>query len=586
MKRINYFTLAALAMLSLAGCTQDDERAADLPMTGMPLRPVAHVDAPVTREAMTTETLDHYYFRVADADGGTDEYDYFTTMTLEDGQWKADQEMTWQSTFPKVSAMEQKGVEWSETDYTTGKDITLPADQNTHDNLLKSDVLYMTPTDVTTDGLDDENNIKVNLKHLFAKLKVVVNVTGVPFNPIKSLVIGGTKTTATFTPETGELGEATDEATITACQDGTSTTYECILLPQAVAANTLTVNVTLQDGSTKGYTYPKELELKSNYQYTLSLTMQANMTMTPGDVTMEEGWSDGVVDGEMEEGAEIIDNTYYVKTATGLLQWANAAAEGENPNLTLTANINMEGKTWPVINNYSGKIYGNEHIISNLKLTQLSVNVEYEVYAVAAGFIANAKGCQIRDLTLENPVIELTENGSSDCYTGFFIGSSNPSLATLENSHVVCGSITQGGKYNGGLMGYAYNATIKACSITSTDVLSGSNFGGIAYQMSYGSEITACYVCGGKWTTGSSQGIGCDLREDGYTFTACYWQVDNVNQTSVEGITEVTGETIWSEAMEAMNEALSDEDYEYQWAVNTATDDDPRPLVIKPKTTN
>ena len=104
--------------------------------------------------------------------------------------------------------------------------------------------------------------------------------------------------------------------------------------------------------------------------------------------------------------------------------------------------------------------------------------------------------------------------------------------------------------------------------------------------MSYGSEITACYVCGGKWTTGSSQGIGCDLREDGYTFTACYWQVDNVNQTSVEGITEVTGETIWSEAMEAMNEALSDEDYEYQWAVNTATDDDPRPLVIKPKTTN
>ena len=27
MKRTNYFTLAALAVLSLAGCTQDDERA-------------------------------------------------------------------------------------------------------------------------------------------------------------------------------------------------------------------------------------------------------------------------------------------------------------------------------------------------------------------------------------------------------------------------------------------------------------------------------------------------------------------------------------------------------------------------------
>ena len=102
--------------------------------------------------------------------------------------------------------------------------------------------------------------------------------------------------------------------------------------------------------------------------------------------------------------------------------------------------------------------------------------------------------------------------------------------------------------------------------------------------MSYGSKITACYVCGGKWTTGSSQGIGCDLRENGYTFTACYWQVDNVNQTSVEGITEVTGKTFWSDAMNAMNQALSSTTY--QWEVNTDEEDTDRPLVIKTQPTN
>ena len=50
MKRTNTLTLAALAMLSLAGCTQDDERtAAGLPMTGTPMR-VA------TRKARTNTT--------------------------------------------------------------------------------------------------------------------------------------------------------------------------------------------------------------------------------------------------------------------------------------------------------------------------------------------------------------------------------------------------------------------------------------------------------------------------------------------------------------------------------------------------
>ena len=193
MKRTNTLTLAALAMLSLAGCTQDDERTATgLPMTGTPMRVVAHVDAPVTREAMTTNDLTRYYFRVTDADGGTDEYNYFTTMKLENGQWKADQEMTWQSTYPQVSALEQKGVEWTKEEYTTGKIVSVQTDQSDRNNLLKSDLLYMAPKPLTPADLDAEGNIKVNLAHRFAKLKVVT-VTGTFTNPITALTIGGTR---------------------------------------------------------------------------------------------------------------------------------------------------------------------------------------------------------------------------------------------------------------------------------------------------------------------------------------------------------------------------------------------------------
>ena len=274
---INYFTLAALAVLSLAGCTQDDERAAGLPMTGMPLRVVAHVDAPVTREAMTTETLDHYYFLVTDQDGATTpEYGYFVEMTKgEDGQWNASEEMKWGTAYPKVSAWEQKGIDWIKDNYTGGGMVSVDIDQSTKENLLESDLLYMPPTNITAADLDADGNIRVNLKHRFAKLNVVVNITGTTSNPITALTIGGTKTQAYFTPESNTL-EVNDDATpITAyCvsstisesdEPGCTATYECILLPQTVAANTLEVTAALDEGS-KSYTRDKALTLEGNCQ--------------------------------------------------------------------------------------------------------------------------------------------------------------------------------------------------------------------------------------------------------------------------------------------------------------------------------
>ena len=244
MKRTNTFTLAALAMLSLAGCTQDDERAAaGLPMTGTPMRVVAHVDAPMTREAMTTDDLTRYYFRVTNQEG-VNEYDYFGEIEKSGEQWTATElDINWGSTYPVVSALEQYGVNWSQTDYTSGKDVSVETDQSDRENgLLKSDLLYMAPKTLTPADLDAEGNIEVNLAHRFAKLKVVVTVTGATTNPISALTIGGTRTTATFIPETDGLevsGEATDikahlesPATISETTPGLTATYECILLPQ------------------------------------------------------------------------------------------------------------------------------------------------------------------------------------------------------------------------------------------------------------------------------------------------------------------------------------------------------------------
>ena len=572
MKRINYFTLAALAVLSLAGCTQDDERAAGLPMTGMPLRPVVHVDAPVTREAMTTETLDHYYFLVTDQDGATTpEYDYFVEMIKgKDGQWSASKEMTWGTAYPKVSAWEQKGTEWIKDNYTGGSPVNVGIYQSTREYLLESDLLYMPPTDITAANLDADGNIRVNLKHRFAKLNIVVNITGTPSNPINELTIGGTKPQANFTPKTNTLGVYGYAEDITAyCASSTTNdtddpsctaTYECILIPQELETSTLKVTATLQDGSSKSYTHDKALTLEGNCQYTLTLNMNHQGILKPsGDVNVGDWGDKGEIGkGELEEGAEIgEDGTYYVSTARGLLEWAAAVDYQEHtyPNLTLTKDIDMKGKTWPYIPYYygGGIIDGGGHTISNLTLTEGTMSV---------GLIAlNANECTIKNLTLQNPHMDAPRGG------GFFIGGTATGC-TIENCHVI-GGTTNGGGGAGGLAYHANNSNFTACSVTSSGVdMIGSEITIIGDPCS----ITACYVTEGE-LVGS-------VEKNAPTYTASYY----LNNGDITGVGNSQAVTTWAEAAQNMNSSLSDETY--QWVVNENTDDDPRPLVIKPKTTN
>ena len=575
MKRTNTLTLAALAMLSLAGCTQDDERAAaGLPMTGTPMRVVAHVDAPMTREAMTTEDLTRYYFRVTNQEGA-DEYDYFGAITKSGEQWTATElDINWGSTYPVVSALEQYGVEWSEDEYTTtGKNVSVQTDQSDRDNLLKSDLLYMAPKTLTPADLDAEGNIKVNLAHRFAKLKVVVNITKSLQNPITALTIGGTKTTAHFTPETNTFTLSEEAATnITAYCDpsasgfstgapGCTATYECILLPQELGASTLKITATTAQGN-KEYLHSASLSLKGNYEYTIRLKMEANGSMSTSGSVGVDGWGEGTgteEGGELEEGAEITydgssgETTCTVSTATGLLEWAKAVQSGDEINLTLTEDIDMEGKTWPAIERYSNStIDGGGHTIKNLALTEEGSSYK------AALIVGTAKNCAIRNLTLQNPSITADNGG------GFFVVDAQD--CTMENCHVIGGKTTIGP--TGGLAYSAGNSNFTACSVTSSGVDM------ICNETTTSGDpciITACYVTGGEF-------VGWVLNNDP-TYTASYYQ-NGGDITLGDGSTTVT---TWAEAANKMNEQLIDKDY--LWVENAGSDAAARPLIIKPQTT-
>ena len=413
----------------------------------------------------------------------------------------------------------------------------------------------------------------MNLAHRFAKLKVVVNVTGTITNPITALTIGGTRTTATFIPETDELevyGDATNikahlesPATISETTPGLTATYECILLPQTVAASTLKITATTTtDQKDKEYLHSAPLTLEGNYEYTLRLEMKANGSMSTSGSVGVGGWGEGTgteEGGELEEGAIISEGdrgkiTYTVSTARGLLQWAKDVQDNEEINLTLTEDIDMEGKTWPIINDYSGTIDGGGHTIKNLTLTKKEAGGNI-------GLIINGNKCTIRNLTLLKPSIY-----APGVSKGFLIGGTATSC-TIENCHVI-GGTTDYEDFTGGLAYFAAENSFTACSVTSSGV-------SMLYNAAYGNvSITACYVTGGKLVDRVSGGTP--------TYTASYYQESADGSITAESNSSTV--TSWAEAAEQMNAQLSDKKYE--WVVNTGSDADDRPLVIKPQTTD
>ena len=138
---------------------------------------------------------------------------------------------------------------------------------------------------------------------------------------------------------------------------------------------------------------------------------------------------------------------------------------------------------------------------------------------------------------------------------------------TMENCHVVAGRIETGNYsgYGGGLVEVLHSGTIKGCSVTS----SGRSLVGRIVSITDEISITACYVTGGNLV---NQGTA-------KTYNASYYQQDGGDITAADGSTVSS----WSEAMTAMNQALSGT--AYQWVENEGTDKDTRPLVIKTQTT-
>lgn len=300
-------------------------------------------------------------------------------------------------------------------------------------------------------------------------------------------------------------------------------TYEALTAPQTVAAGKPFVKVEL--GSGTFYFRPQNnVVLKAGNRYTY--TVKVNATGLTLEGCTIGSWTDGGGEsGAAEDLGYIYDsntNTYTVYNADGLLAWNEASQKDESINCTLTADIDLTGKDWTRIGTwpgYSGIFNGQGHRITGLNFSAATT----ELFG-----LLNERGV-IKNLQL----IDVNLYGSNGSAAG---------IVDQNEGQIIACSVT------GNISAYG-----RTCGIA---------------DLNYGS-ITACWFNG----TLKDYESGAIVRYNYATITSCYWG-GNVGQGAFrnEGgtvdATKVDGATVkWQTAVDGMNTALTDNDY--QWALGT-----------------
>ena len=549
--------MAACAAL-LASCTNEVGESLGI---DTPIQVTASVEGIMTTRAENTkDNLDNFGLYIKDKDDSyTSNYggENIEVSKLEgESVWTLANEVLYQGSEQTYFAYAPyQSIEAG----ATSVDFTVEANQSADEGkgMQRSDLLYAA-------GNVDDPTLAITFSHKLSKLTVTLqkgeNLTeNVTFDGV---TLRGTKPGTTLNLTDGTLGDASGTATdITMCPATTANTYECIVVPQEATYSVLINAMVGNEAKTYVYTPSAPQEFLENKSYTLTLTVK-NADVSMGNIGVNDWDGDDIplTAGEAIEPYTIeADGSYTVRTAEGLLKWAAAVISGNDINCTLAADIDMTKESWTPIRTglapqYTGVFDGNGHTITGLTDCLLHQN-----------------NGTVRNLTFIEP------NISSSFYAGA-VTSYNE--GTIENCHVVGGSIESTWYQSGGIAGiHGGRMAIRACSSSAT-VTSNGNAGGIVGYIQ--GPVLACYATG---SVSGSGYIGAIVGEnDNGTITACYWNgaaaqgVGNGNG-SADGTTQVEGND-WTAAMNAMNEALQTDGSTYRWETNGGDETGNRPLVI------
>lgn len=357
-----------------------------------------------------------------------------------------------------------------------------------------------------------------------------------------------------YETETGSITVNADVNKTVTLSELASCTLTFAVTPAENAKVTVThpVGGTIKPETDGGY----KLYLGETYAYTVtkadyipvhgSITAAEDKTLSFTLTYAGEGW-DGTT---KTKPAQDESGVYLINTAAKLAWFADAVNGGQKAiNGKLTANINLNDKTWTAFGKYdyklegksgfAGTLDGDRHIVSGLKGTEGLVSCLSSAGTVknltvigtvsgsshVGGIAATSYGA------VENCLFDGTVTSSSSTSAGGIVGRALQgnrivncvNTGDIKNTYASYSSILN----IGGIVGYTYG-TVENCYSTGnvsarTDRDTNKGIGGIAGQVYASAVLRNCYVTGA--VTGPKAGISpvVNLVASGATVENCYY---------------------------------------------------------------
>lgn len=367
-----------------------------------------------------------------------------------------------------------------------------------------------------------------------------------------------------YETETGSITVNADVNKTVTLSELASCTLTFAVTPAENAKVTVThpVGGTIKPETDGGY----KLYLGETYAYTVtkaeyipvhgSITAAEDKTLSFTLTYAGEGW-----DGTAKTAPTQDKNgVYQIGTAAELAWFADAVNKGDTTiSGKLTANINLNGKTWTAIgtdsNKFAGTLDGDSHTVSGLAGTGGLV-----YYLSANGTVKSlCVDCAIDGTSNVGGIADKSEGRIENCLVSGYIKGGNDTIFGVGGivGHGVAGNVISGCvstadilfKYSryavqngaGGIVGYTYG-TVENCYFagnvhTNAKSVSAGGFGGLVGCARSNAVMKDCYTVGAVTGPESSFGAVVGKVNSGAAITNCAYLDTVAPQAAADGTT-------------------------------------------------
>lgn len=301
------------------------------------------------------------------------------------------------------------------------------------------------------------------------------------------------------------------------------------------------------------------------YAYTVAkadyITVSGSFTAAKNDtITVTLTYAGAGWDGTTKTAPKTENGVYQIGTAAELAWFADAVNGGQKAiNGRLTANINLNGKTWTAIgtesNKFAGTLDGDSHTVSGLAGTGGLV-----YYLSANGTVKSlCVDCAIDGTSNVGGIADKSEGRIENCLVSGYIKGGDDVIFGVGGivGHGVAGNVISGCvstadilfKYSryavqngaGGIVGYTYG-TVENCYFagnvhTNAKSVSARGFGGLVGCARSNAVMKDCYTVGAVTGPESSFGAVVGKVNSGATITNCAYLDTVAPQAAADGTT-------------------------------------------------